>query len=184
MPRTVILVLGLLTLVGNAEAATPSLTVGEAVLRLGMSDTEVKVELAKHALFLSAEGAISNKPSTDAARDDYPKGLNLYGEVSFSKLGMLNHIEKHWRPSVESPDTALVIASALYGATLSVTGTTPQLCRVHTWTSTEPERDYKETTIECDTPGATKGVHVFIKTFHFGEKDDHSVQVSETLDAR
>jgi len=174
-----------MALVGKAEAQTPSITLGGAALRLGMSEAEVKAELAKHPpLFLSTNGAISNKPPEDATLADYDKGLSLYGEVSFSKQGTLIHIEKHWRPSFDSPDTALVIASSLYGAAFSVTGTTPKLCRVYTRTSTEPEQDYKETTIECDTPGATRGVYVFVKTFHFGEKDDHSVQVSETLDTR
>ncbi len=184
IPRTVLLLFVLLALVGNAEAQTSSITLGEAVLRLGMSEAEVRAELAKHpSLFLLTDGGISNKLPEDAALPDYLKGLYSYGEVSF-KQGRLNHIEKHWRPSVDSPDTALVIASALYGATFSVAGTTPKLCRVYTWTDAEPDEDYKETTIECDAPGVARGVHVFIKTFHFGEKEDNSVQVSETLDTR
>jgi hypothetical protein len=184
MPRTAILTLGLLVLASGAEAQAPSVTLGDAVLRLGMSEAEVRLELAKHSsLFLSSDGEITNKSESEIGKENYLNGLYDYGDIGFT-LGKLTHVEKHWRPSSDSPDTNVVIASALYGATDSVTGSAQKICRVRAWTSAEPEQDYKETTIECDALGATRGVHVFIKTFHFGEKEAHSVQVSETLDAR
>jgi len=184
MPRIVVLILGLVVFAGKVQAQTQSITLDGAVLRLGMSEAEVRLELAKQSsLFLSKDGAVKSKPDSESEKEGDLKGLYLYGEIGFTK-GKLTHVEKHWRPSLDSPDTNIVIASALYGATDSITGSAQKTCRVRAWTSTEPEQDYKETTIECDSVGATRGVHVFIKTFHFGEKEDHSVQVSETLDTR
>ena len=126
---------------------------------------------------------ITNKPESESAKSDYFDGLYNYGDIGFTQ-GKLTHVEKFWRPSSVSPDTNIVIASALYEATDAMTGGTQKLCRVRTGTSTEPEQDYKETIIECDRLDATISVHVFIKTFHFSEKEIHSVQVSETLDTR
>jgi len=184
MPRIVLLIFGLLAFASTAGAQAPSITLGEAVLRLGMSAAEVRLELGKHpSLFLSNGGEITNKSESDIGKEDYFNGLYDYGEIDFTQ-GKLTHVEKYWRPSSASPDTNVVIASALYGATDSITGGTQKLCRVRTGASTEPEQDYKETIIECDSLGATRSVHVFIKTFHFSEKELHSVQVSETLDTR
>ncbi len=183
--RNALLVVTWLALLGcsTAEAQPPSITLGDAVLKLGMSEAEVKAELAKHPpMTLDDNGMISNKSALGdtPTAEDYNTRFRLYGEISF-KRGRLSHIEKHWRLT-NSPNTDVVIASALYGAVSAMTGTTPKFCKVYTWTNSEPDQDYKETAIDCDAPGVSRSVNVFIKTFRLSGKEFPSVQVSEVLE--
>jgi hypothetical protein len=179
--RSALLVLLLCVVSSTAKAQGPSITLGDAVLKLGMTTNEVQTELAKHSPLTLDEkaGTISN--GYDETQPDALERYKLYALISF-KSGRLSHIEKIWL--LNNQDTSAAIASALYGAVSATTGPTEKSCLVYTWTRSEPDQDYKETTIDCLSPGSSRSVHVFIKTFHFSGKDIPDAQISEVLEAR
>jgi hypothetical protein len=179
--RTVFMLLLALTKCSLSFAQAPTITIQNAVLRLGMTQSEVAAELGKQpALFLDKSGNIANEPPSNAGDADSMKHFRLYATAKFSN-GHLIYVEKFWR-NQDSPDSALVLMNALFGAASSVAGD-GRLCTLRAWTSTEPDQDYKETSIQCQLPGATRSIHAFIKTFHY-DRDLHSVQVNEVLETR
>jgi hypothetical protein len=165
---------------GLSFAQAPTIVVQDAVLRLGMTEPEVTTELAKQtALFLSKDGSVANQQPSDTKSPDF-EHFRLYASLKFTR-GHLSYVEKYWRIS-DSPDNALVIMNALFGATSSVAGD-GRVCTVRTWASAEPEQDYKETSIACELPNARRSIHAFIKTFHY-QTELHSVQVNEVLESK
>jgi hypothetical protein len=162
-------------------AQSQAITVQSAVLRLGMSESDVTAELARQTSgFLNKNGAVTNQLYTDSGDVADMNHFKLYANLKFNH-GKLTYIEKFWR-NEDAPDSALLIMNALYGAVSSVAGN-GRVCAVRTWTSSEPDEDYKETSIECQLPGATRSVHAFVKTFHYS-REMHSVQVNEVLESR
>jgi hypothetical protein len=93
----------------------------------------------------------------------------------------LSKIVKYW-PLPDGPDTAVVIASALYGAVSETINKTPKSCKAYTRTYTNEDEDYKETTVECNDSGVSRSVHVSVKTLHLLEGDTQDVQVEEVLE--
>jgi hypothetical protein len=194
--QTLILALAFLTGVGNARAQTASITLWDAVLHLGISQDDLRAELAKHSLFRHANGMISNRPEGEGEGDI--KGLYMYGGTMFSKEGKLIRVVKHLRPSPDSPDAAVAIASAIYETLQSITGASATPCRLHTSASPAafydieppivPPLDRKETAIECDTSEATRGLHIIVGplflTSEHGVVRQPNVEIMETLDAR
>ena len=167
---------------GVAEGQSNSITLGDAVLRLGMSEAEVKAEIDKHPpLVEEANGAIGNMPGNQLKEENLTR-YTLYGNVSFTH-GRLSRVEKHWKPT-HGADTDVELASAVYGAALAVAGTTPKICSVYTRNESEPDQDYRETTIECNSPGVSRSVHVFIKTLRLSKNTYFDAQVSEVLEVR
>jgi hypothetical protein len=167
---------------GAIRAQGPAITVQGAVLRLGMTRAEVAEELARQvALFLDKEGRISNVPDSSIGDAELEGRYRGYATTTFSN-GRLSSVEKFWRPD-NTPDTALTIMNALYGAAMAVAGNEGRTCTVRTFSAAQPGQDYKETVIECDIPGARRSVHAFMKTFYYKE-DFTSVQVNETLEKR
>ncbi len=194
--QTLILALAFLTGVGNARGQTASITLWDAVLHLGISQDDLRAELAKHSLFRHANGMISNRPEGEGEGDI--KGLYMYGGTMFSKEGKLIRVVKHLRPSPDSPDAAVAIASAIYETLQSITGASETPCRVHTSASPAafydieppivPPLDRKETAIECDTSEATRGLHIIVGplflTSEHGVVRQPNVEIMETFDAR
>lgn len=190
-----ILALAFLTALGNARAQTASITLWDAVLHLGISQDDLRAELAKHSLFRHANGMISNRPEGEGESDI--KGLYMYGGTMFSKEGKLIRVVRHLRPSSDSPDAAVAIASAIYETLQSITGASATPCRVHTSASPavlysmyQPVHplDSKETAIECDTPDVTRGLHIIVEplflTSEHGVVRQPNIEIMETLDAR
>jgi len=190
-----ILALAFLTALGNAGAQTASITLWDAVLRLGISQDELRAELAKHSLFRRSDGMISNRPEGEGDI----KGLYMYAGTMFSNQGKLIRVVKHLRPSSDGPDAAVAIASAVYETLQSIAGASATPCTVHASASPGalydinppivPPLDRKETAIECDTPDATRGLHVIVEPFTFltgghGVVRQPHVEIMETLDAR
>jgi hypothetical protein len=169
-----------LAMASSAYAQTPTITLGDAVLRLGMTVKELQTELAKHPpMVLDAKsGSISN--GYQSAKKDFRERHRLYGEVEF-KQGRLSHVEKHWRLT-DSPDTAASLASTIYEALSAMTGNITQACTVHRWSASAPGQDYKETEIECDAPRVSKSVHIFTRTSHSPRGDLPDTQVSEVME--
>jgi hypothetical protein len=193
--QMLILALAFLTALGNARAQTASITLWDAVLHLGISQDDLRAELAKHSLFRHANGMISNRPEGEGEGDI--KGLYMYGGTMFSKEGKLIRVVKHLRPSSDSPDAAVAIASAVYETLQSITGASATPCRVHTSASPAalysmyppvPPLDRKETAIECDTSEVTRGLHIIVEplflTSEHGVVRQPNVEIMETLDAR
>jgi len=166
-----------LAMASNAYAQTPTITLGDAVLRLGMTVNELQTELGKHPPMVLDEkrGSISN--GYQSTKKDFLEHYRLYGEVEF-RQGRLSHVEKHWRLT-DSPDTAVSLGSTIYGAVSAMTGNLTQDCTVHTWSASAPKQDYKETEIECDGPRVSRSVHIFIKT---SGKNVPDTQVSEVME--
>jgi len=191
-----ILALAFLTALGNARAQTATITLWDAVLHLGISQDELRAELAKHSLFRHADGMISNRPEGEGGGDI--KGVYMYGVIMFSKEGKLARVVRHLRPSSDSPDAAVAIASAIYETLQSVTGASATPCRVHTSASPAafydieppivPPLDRKETAIECDSSEVTRGLHIIVNplflTSEHGVVRQPTVEIMETLDAR
>lgn len=174
-------VLALLVLAPSASAQAPTITVQDVILHLGMTQQEAFAAVAHHTgLYLNKDGSITNQPYGEDNSVKDMDHFTLYASLKFTQ-GKLSYVEKFWR-NLGSPDTALVIMTALYGATTSVAGS-GRICTVRTLTTTEPEEEYKETSIECAVPGARRSVHAFVKTFHY-QRDLHSIQVNEVLEAR
>jgi hypothetical protein len=192
--RMLILALAFLTALGNARAQTATITLWDAVLHLGISQDELRAELAKHSLFRHADGMISNRPEGEGDI----KGVYMYGVIMFSKEGKLVRVVRHLRPSSDSPDAAVAIASAIYETLQSVTGASATPCRVHTSASPAafydieppivPPLDRKETAIECDSSEVTRGLHIIVNplflTSEHGVVRQPTVEIMETLDAR
>jgi len=170
-----------LTMASNTHAQTPSITLGDAVLRLGMTTDELQTELGKHPPMVldKKSGSISN--GYQSTEKDFVEHYRLYGEVEF-KQDRLSHVEKHWRLT-DSPDTAESLGSTIYEAVSAMTGNLTQTCTVHTWSASAPDQDYIETEIECDAPEASRSVHIFVKTSHFSGGDVSDTQVSEVMEA-
>jgi hypothetical protein len=159
----------------------PSITIQNAAIHLGMTQAEVATELGKQSsLYLNKDGAIANEQFSDSGDVPDRDHFRLYATVKFGQ-GRLRYVEKYWRTS-DSADTALVIMNALFGAATSVAGD-GRVCSVRTWTSTEPEEDYKETSVVCDLSIARRSIHAFVKTFHYS-RDIHSIQVNEVLESK
>jgi hypothetical protein len=169
-----------LAMASNAYAQTPTITLGDAVLRLGMTVNELQMELGKHPPMVLDEksGSISN--GYQSTKKDFQEHYRLYGEVEFQQ-GRLSHVEKHWRLT-DSPGTAVSLGSTIYGAVSAMTGNLTQACTAHTWSASAPDQDYKETEIECDAPTVSRSVHIFIKTFHSSGGDVPDTQVSEVME--
>jgi hypothetical protein len=169
-----------LAMASNVYAQTPTITLGDTVLRLGMTVNELQTELAKHPPMVLDEksGSISN--GYQSTKKDFLERYRLYGEVEF-KQGRLSHVEKHWRLTA-SPDTAVSLGSTIYEAVSAITGNLTQTCTVHTWSASAPGQDFKETEIECDAPKVSRSVQIFIKTVHSSRGDVPDTQVSEVME--
>src|SRR5215475_12405071 len=120
---------------GFSLAESQTITVQGAVLRLGMSDSEVTAELGKQtAVFLNKDGSVTNQLYTDSGNVVDMDHFKLYANLKFNR-GKLTYIEKFWR-NEDAPDSALLIMNALYGAVSSAAGN-GRICTVRTWMSSE-----------------------------------------------
>jgi hypothetical protein len=174
-----ILLVGLV-MASYAHAQTPSIHVGDAVLRLGMTVADVHAELARHPPMTLDEknGSISN--GDRASGKDLADPYTLYAEVEFTQ-GRLSRVEKSWRLN-GSPDTSASLASTIYAAVSSMTGNITQTCTVHPWSASAPAQDYQETEIECDSPAVSRSVHVFTRTSHSSAGEFSETQVTEAIE--